>query len=248
MQRLKSLKRLLLVIFIVYLLPTFASAGWWAIQDRPGRWSDARWTSANILPSASDVEDAAIYIFSATTGGIKGAVASHAWIVTKKNGASSYTRYDKVGWGTPIRLNHRPADAYWYSNRPQIVKTITGDEAALLIPRIEHAIARYPHAKPGDYRLFPGPNSNSFIAHILRTVPQIGAVLPPHAVGRDFLPDGAIIHLDEDWRNIHVTLGGLAGISVGMRSGLEVHLFGLVAGLDFFKPGIKVPAIGRIGL
>lgn len=243
----KSLKRLLLVIFIVYLLPTFASAGRWAIQDRPGRWSDARWSSAKILPEASASEDAAIYIFSAMTGGLKGAVASHAWIVTKEKGADVYNRYDKVGWGSPIRRNHRPPDAYWYSNPPQLVKVVTGVDAELLIPKVEGAIAAYPYAEPGGYQIFPGPNSNTFVAYVLRTVPELGAVLPPHAVGRDYLPDGEFVHVDTDWRDVHVTLRGLIGVSAGLRSGFEVHFLGLVAGLDFANPGIKVPALGRIG-
>lgn len=243
----KSLKRLRLVIFIVYLLPTFASAGWWAIQDRPGRWSDARWSSAKILPEASASEDAAIYIFSAMTGGLKGAVASHAWIVTKEKGADAYNRYDKVGWGSPIRRNHRPPDAYWYSNPPQLVKVVTGVDAELLIPKVEGAIAAYPYAEPGGYQIFPGPNSNTFVAYVLRTVPELGAVLPPHAVGRDYLPDGEFVHVDTDWRDVHVTLRGLIGVSAGLRSGFEVHFLGLVAGLDFANPGIKVPALGRIG-
>jgi hypothetical protein len=242
-----SLKRLLLTIFIVYLLPTFASAGWWAIQDRPSRWSDARWSSAKILPEASASNDAAIYIFSAMTGGLKGAVASHAWIVTKEKGADSYNRYDKVGWGSPIRRNHRPPDAFWYSNPPQLVKAITGVDAELLIPKVEGAIAAYPYAEPGGYQIFPGPNSNTFVAYVLRTVPELGAVLPPHAVGRDYLPDGEFVHVDTDWKDVHVTLRGLIGISAGLRSGFEVHFLGLVAGLDIANPGIKVPALGRIG-
>ena len=244
----KSVKRLFLIIFLVYLLPTFASAGLWAIKERPARWSDARWSSAGILSEAGLSEDAAIYVFSAMTGGLKGAVASHAWIVTKPKGANSYTRYDKVGWGSPIRKNHRPADAYWYSNAPQLVASVKGAKADLLIPKIEGAIAAYPYAEPGGYTIWPGPNSNTFVAYVLRTVPELGAVLPPHAVGRDYLPDGEFVHIDDDWRDLHVTLRGLVGFSAGVRSGFEVHFLGLVAGLDFSRPGIKVPALGRIGI
>jgi hypothetical protein len=244
----KSVKRLLIVIFVVYLLPTFASAGLWAMGEHPARWSEARWTSAGILPKAQESEEAAIYIFSAMTGGLKGSVASHAWIVTKAKGASAYTRYDKVGWGTPVRRNHRDADAYWYSNMPQLVTSVTGSRAELLIPKIEGAIAAYPYAEPGGYTIWPGPNSNTFVAYVLRTVPELDAVLPPHAVGRDYLPDGEFVHLDEDGRDLHVTVRGLVGFSLGLRSGLEVHFLGLVAGLDLARPGIKIPALGRIGI
>ncbi len=68
----KYLKRLLLLIFVVYLLPTFAAAGLWAMKDRPGRWSEANWGSAHILPEARNSEEAAIYIFSAATGAALG--------------------------------------------------------------------------------------------------------------------------------------------------------------------------------
>lgn len=244
----KSVKRLLLIIFIVYLVPTFASAGLWMVKDRPSGWSQARWSSAGILPKPEVSPDAAIYIFSAMTGGLKGAVASHAWIVFKEKGAKTYTRYDKVGWGSPIRRNHRDPDAYWYSNPPQLVTSVTGSKAELLIPKIQGAIAAYPYAEPGGYTIWPGPNSNTFVAYVLRTVPELGAVLPPHAVGRDYLPNGEFWHLDEDSRDLHVTLRGLVGFSAGMRSGFEIHFLGLVAGIDIANPGIKVPAVGRIGI
>ncbi|MBT9368715.1 DUF3750 domain-containing protein [Rhizobium sp. CSW-27] len=242
------LKRLLTAIFIVYLAPTFASAGWWVLQDRPTRWSDANWGSAGLLPKPAASDAAAIHVFSAKTGGLKGAVASHAWIVTKERGASSYQRYDKVGWGAPIRRNHRPADAYWYSNAPELVVSVTGAEAERLIPRVEAAIAAYPYAAQGDYRIWPGPNSNTFVAFVLRSVPDLGAVLPPHAVGRDYLPEGPFFAIDPDGRDLHLTLAGLIGLSAGWRSGLEVHFLGLVAGLDLTRPGLKIPAIGRIGI
>jgi hypothetical protein len=244
----KSVKRLLIAVFVVYLLPTLASAGLWAMGDHPSRWSEARWTSAGILPKPQVDQDAVIYVFSAMTGGLKGSVASHSWIVIKQKGASAYTRYDKVGWGTPVRRNLRDADAYWYSNQPQIVASVTGSKAELLIPKVEGAIAAYPYAEPGGYTIWPGPNSNTFVAFVLRTVPELGAVLPPHAVGRDYLPDGEFVHLDDDWRDLHVTVRGLIGFSIGQRSGIEFQFLGLVAGLDLARPGIKVPAIGRIGI
>lgn len=244
----KSVKRVLLAIFLIYPLPTFASAGLWAIRDRPASWNAARWSSAGILPKPEESPEAAIHIFSAMTGGLKGAVASHAWIVFKEKGAKAYTRFDKLGWGSPIRRNHREPDAYWYSNPPQLVATVTGPEAERLIPKVEGAIAAYPYAEPGGYTIWPGPNSNTFVAHVLRSVPELGAVLPPHAVGRDYLPNGEFVHIDDDFRDLHVTLRGLIGLSVGARSGFEVHFLGLVAGLDLANPGIKVPAVGRIGI
>ena len=64
-----------------------------------------------------------------------------------------------------------------------------GDAAAqALIPKIEAAIKEYSYANAGDYRIWPGPNSNTFVATVLRAIPELGAALPPNAVGRDFRP------------------------------------------------------------
>ncbi len=238
--------RLLTMLAFVFVLPTLVSAGLWAAKERPGGWNEADWGSAGILPKAEETPEAAIHVFSAMTGGMKGSVASHAWIVTKeKNG--QYQRYDKVGWGAPIRRNHRPPDGYWYSNPPRLVTSVKGPQAERLIPKVEAAIASYPHGEAGGYRIYPGPNSNTFVAHVLRSVPELGAVLPPDAVGRDYLPNGAFYALDSDGRDLHLSLGGLAGLSLGARSGFEVSLLGLVAGLDFHRPALKLPGFGAIG-
>ncbi|MBD9371406.1 DUF3750 domain-containing protein [Rhizobium sp. ARZ01] len=132
----KFLRNLFVLFFAIYLIPALASAGYWYVKDRPQGWREANWTSAGILPDAKDTPQATIHIFSAATGGMKGAVASHAWIVTKEANAYGYNRYDKVGWGTPVRRNAYAPDAYWYSNRPRLVVSVSGDEAARLIPDI----------------------------------------------------------------------------------------------------------------
>lgn len=243
----RAFKLFSITFAVVFLLPTLLSAALWVAADRPVNWREADWSSSGLLAEADASDDPAIYVFSAKTGGLKGAVASHAWIVLKTRGGS-YERFDKVGWGMPIRQNHRPADAFWYSNRPRIVSAVHGEAAERLMPKVREAIAGYPFAMAGGYRIYPGPNSNTFVAHVLRTVPELGAVLPPDAVGRDYPTDGSVLRIDEDGRDVHLSYKGLIGMAAGARSGFEVHLFGLVAGIDVVKPGIKLPALGTIGL
>jgi hypothetical protein len=223
------------------------AAGLWAVGEHPASWREANWTSSKQLPDPSASREAAIYIFSAKTGGLKGSIASHAWIVLKDEGAQSYERYDKVGWGNPIRRNGYPADAFWYSNQPRLVAMIKGNEAQALLPKIRQVIADYPFAQSGGYTIYPGPNSNSFIAHILRHVPEIGAVLPPDATGRDYLTDGGYLFIAPDGKDFSLSLKGYAGLSVGLRSGFEVNILGLVAGIDVQEPGVKIPALGYYG-
>lgn len=242
----RPVRTLLAFLICVYLLPGLAAGAIWATKERPANWREAKWTSSHALPDPRMNSNARVTIFAATTGGFKGAFAVHSWIVVKRKGAPEYDRYDVVGWGQPVRRNGYPADAYWYSNEPKKVWEVTGSRAEVLIPRIEAAIKAYPHNQRGGYRLWPGPNSNTFVASILRAVPEIDAVLPPNAVGRDYLAGGRFYHYDPAG-DVHLTLYGLFGISAGMKSGFEMHIMGLVAGFDFRNQAIKVPAFGTIG-
>lgn len=229
---------------VIFLLPAAASAAWWGFfVDRPGSWRQADWGPSGVLdPFRGD--DAAIAVLSARTGGLKGAFSVHTWIVVKRRGEKSFDRYDKVGWGQPVRKNAYADDARWYSNTPRIVAMVRGPKAGTLIGQVEAAIAAYPYARRGGYTIYPGPNSNSFVQHVLWAVPQLDAQLPSNAVGRDFLPGFANLRIAPDWRDVTFTFGGLLGLSAGLRSGLEIHLGGLVAGIDIMRPGIKIPAFG----
>lgn len=243
----RLLKFATLFIAVAFLAPMAAASAWWATVDRPQSWRSADWTATGLLPPARSEREAAVYVLAARTGGFKGAFAVHSWVVLKEPGAAQYERYDKVGWGSPIRRNAYAADAAWYSNSPWIVAHLTGSAAEEALPGLRAAIATYPHANRGDYRIWPGPNSNSFVAHVLRETPQLDAVLPPNAVGRDYLSGGDWFAVDRGGRDLHLSLAGLAGISAGMRSGLEIHLLGQTAGIDIKHPALKIPAIGRVG-
>jgi hypothetical protein len=244
----RLVKNFALAILLVFVMPALATAGWWSAQEHPGSWSSADWSSSGILPRAPTEDEAAIYVLAARTGGLKGAFSLHSWLVVKKPGSGGYDRYDKVGWGSPIRHNAYAADGRWYSNAPEIVASATGPAAARLIPAVEQAIADYRYSNRGDYRIWPGPNSNSFVAHVLRSVPDLGVILPPNATGRDYAPGLLAVDIAPDWRDIHLTLGGYLGFAAGVRSGIEFHFAGLVAGLDFAAPAVKIPAYGTVRL
>ncbi|PHP65178.1 hypothetical protein CSC94_20735 [Zhengella mangrovi] len=244
----KSIKRLAALFAILFLLPSLASAAWWVTTERPGSWRQADWSASGVLPPAASLKEPVIHIMAARTGGLKGALAVHSWIVTYDPTDGHYNRYDKVGWGLPVRRNAYPADGRWYSNTPFIVKTVRGAEAARLIPKVEAAIAAYPYNFRGGYTIWPGPNSNSFVAFVLRRVPDLGAVLPANAVGRDWRPGFISFDHAPGWTDVHVSLGGVIGLAAGLNSGLEIQVLGLVAGVDVMRPGLKIPAIGRVGL
>jgi len=214
----------------------------------PDNWSEANWSSSGILPDPHQHTDAMVRVYSARTGRWKGIFAVHSWLVMKRASETRYHRYDVVGWGQPVRHNNYPADGYWYSSKPELQFEISGANAQELIPKIENAIRNYPYNHYGSYKLWPGPNSNSFIAAIMRSVPEWQTTLPPTAIGKDFIGYGNWISPTPSNTGWQLSLMGYAGIGISIVEGLEINILGLVVGIDILNPAIKLPGFGRIGL
>ena len=237
----------MLAIFLVFLAPLVVRAALYAADSGPRSWHDADWSSTGMLPPPADYKPARVIVFTATTGAWKGIFAVHSWIVLKPANASDWMRYDVVGWGNPVRVNGWPADGRWFGNAPVAIADISGPDAEKLIPRITAAVDAYRFNRAGDYRIWPGPNSNSFTAAILRAVPELGVTLPPNAVGRDFR-DRIYAGRTDSGTGVELNLRGFAAVKLGWVEGIEVDLLGLVAGLDLRHPGVKLPGFGRIGV
>ncbi|MGI9500978.1 MAG: DUF3750 domain-containing protein, partial [Geminicoccaceae bacterium] len=115
----------------------------------------------------------------------------------------------------------------------------------VLVEQIEQAIAGYPY--PDRYVTWPGPNSNTFIAHLGRAVPGLGLELPPTAVGKDFLDRGAFTAPTPSGSGYQLSLFGVLGLSLSRDEGFELHLLGLTLGLDPLELAVKLPGLGSIG-
>jgi hypothetical protein len=238
---------LCIAILALFLAPIGARAVLFATSDAPRSWHRADWSSTGLLPDAAWYEPARVIVFTGQAGSWKGIFAVHSWVVLKRAGETQWTRYEVVGWGSPVRINHRAPDGLWYGNRPVAIADVSGPQAAELIPRIEAAVKSYAYARHGDYRVWPGPNSNSFVAAVLRAVPELGVVLPANAVGRDYR-EGLYAGLTDSGTGLELNLNGLATLKLGWVEGVELGLLGLVAGVDLRDPGVKLPGYGRIGL
>lgn len=245
-RRLRLRKSMIVFFLAVLLLPLAARAALFVFEDRPQSWREADWSSVRALPPAAEHPEARVLVLSGRTGGWKGVIATHSWIVFKRAGASEWTRYDVVGWGNPVRRNGWAPDGRWYGTPPSLVADVSGTRATAMIPRIEAAVKDYRWKNYGDYKIWPGPNSNSFVAAVLRAVPEMRAVLPANAVGRDFRA-GFYAGLTDSGTGVELNLWGYAGVKLGWVEGFEINAMGLVAGLDFRSPAIKVPGFGRIG-
>jgi hypothetical protein len=237
----------MLALLAIFLLPVVARASLFAFENGPRSWRDADWSSTRTLPAATAQPQARVLVLSGRTGGWKGVVAVHSWIVLKRKNAPAWTRYDVAGWGDPLKVNNWPPDGRWYGTVPNVVADVSGPAAEALIPKIEAAVQRYAYARAGDYRVWPGPNSNTFVAAVLRAVPELGVALPPNALGRDFRAR-PYAGLTDSGTGIEASLWGVLGIKLGWVEGLEINFLGLVAGLDVRHPALKVPGFGRLGV
>jgi hypothetical protein len=243
------LRTLVLAFLILFLAPLAAHALWWSTrEDLAPDWSTADWSSARLLPPAAELPEALVRIYAARVGRWRGIFAHHTWVVVKEAGAARYTRYDKVGWGAPLRTDGWPADARWFGNPPQLVLALDGPAAAAAIPRIRSAVASYPYRGWGAYNAWPGPNSNTFVSHVLAGVPELAAALPPTAIGKDWHTPDSFAGLTPSRTGFFLSAGGYAGVTVGWVEGVEVNLLGLVVGLDLRRPALKLPGWGRIGV
>jgi hypothetical protein len=231
-----------LALLLFYILPILLAAIRFRLRGETA-WQTGDRGSANLLPPAGD-PTARIRIYAARTVSWRSVVASHCWIVIKPAGARAYTRYDYTAWGGPIRQNIFAPDARWFGAHPTEIYAADGDSAAAMIQAIEAVIRTYRWSRPGDYRAFPGPNSNTFVQAIIDSVPGLHSTLPPTALGKDFPHDGKWLrHTANGW---HLTWRGWLSLRLGWVDGLEVNLLGAVAGLDWRRPALKLPAIGRI--
>ena len=246
-KRLRRRPLIMLTLIALFLAPILARAAFYALDNEPRSWRSADWSSTGTLPPADEFKPARVIVFTGTAGAWKGVFSVHSWIVLKRAQAQDWTRYDVVGWGSPVRVNGWPADGRWYGNKPVAIVDVSGADAERLIPKIEAAVHDYRFAQSGDYRIWPGPNSNSFTAAVLRAVPELGLVLPPNAVGRDFR-DRFYAGRTDSGTGVELNLSGYAALKLGWIEGVEVNLLGLVAGLDLRHPGLKLPGFGRIGV
>ena len=214
-------------------------------------WSNARWDSAGLAPDPAATEEAVIQFYAARTWGWRGIFGVHSWVAFKPRGASAYTRYEVVGWGVSrgvpaIRESARPPDGYWAGNKPELIADARGALAERLIERLRQAVKTYPF--PDEYRLWPGPNSNTFTAYLARQLPELQVELPPTAIGKDYLPFGDFIERSPSGSGIQLSLVGLFGMTLGLRDGIEANVLGLVIGLDLARPALKLPGLGRLGM
>lgn len=240
-------RRFILAFIAVFLLPLATHAAWWLAHEHPRSYGEADWSASGVLPNAKSQPEATVHVLAGRTGRWKGIFAHHSWVVVKPRGVNRYTRYDVVGWGNPVRTDAYLPDGRWYGDTPVILATLRGEAAERAIPRIRESVAAYPYSVRGSYTIWPGPNSNTFVATIVRSVPDLASGLLPTALGKDYAGPWLYAGRTPSRTGWQLSLRGAAGLSIGWVEGVEINLLGLVAGVDVRRPALKLPGWGRVG-
>ena len=215
-----------------------------------GDWRTATHRSTGLAPDPEASREAVVQVYASRTFGWRGAFADHTWIAVKPEGATRYTRYEVIGWygggGRSVisESSQRAPDAEWYGAPPRLLRDLRGAHAQAVIDRMGEAIASYPY--PNEYRVWPGPNSNTFVAHLGRAIPDLRLTMPSTAIGKDYVSLREIVGPSPSHTGIAVSLYGLAGVIAAWDEGIELNVLGLVAGVDVRRPALKVPGVGRI--
>jgi hypothetical protein len=215
------------------------------------RWRMASRDSTGQAPDPAVERAAVVQVYGARTVDWRGAFGIHSWIAVKRAEAPQYTLYQVLGWrayrgGSAIDIREGAVpDGRWFGQFPQLLAERRGEGVDALIDRIEAAVAGYPY--PNRYRVWPGPNSNTFVAHIGRQVPELRLDLPPTAIGKDFLGSRVFVASTPSGTGWQFSAYGLLGASVAVEEGFELNLLGLSVGIDVNDLGLRLPGIGFVG-
>lgn len=244
---------LLLVGLLILLAGPLSVAAFGPVNIKAD-WRQASHASSGLAPAAATTPEAVVQVYAARAFAWRGAFAVHTWIAAKPAGADRFTRYEVIGWnlhrgGSAVSVSsQRPPDAEWFGATPWLVRDLRGAAADAVLAGLEQAVATYPYAD--RYQAWPGPNSNTFIAHIGRQIPALGLIMPALAVGKDYLPSEtgrAALFATSPGGGWQISASGVAGVLVGPREGMEVNILGLVFAINPLDLSLAIPGVGRLG-
>jgi hypothetical protein len=207
--------------------------------DRASRGDDA-------APPPLTAGECTVELWRATVPQPLSYVAVHCWFVVRRsNGrADRWEVWQNAGgtsWGHLHRNLMGPSSGVGGGNAEHI-RTWTGEEARRLRDVLEEP-EEYPHRRL--YRAWPGPNSNTYVAWVLRRA-RVPWDMHPLAIGKDYR--GLVVGAGTTTTRSGVQLESpLLGAKVGLKDGVEIHIIALTFGVDLWPPALKTP-LGRLGI
>jgi hypothetical protein len=212
-------------------------------------WRNASRAPVGLAPDPMTITEAVVQVYAARAVRWRGYIGVHSWIAVKAERAQEFTVYEVMGWrlrrtGSSVVRSSRAPDGRWFGNEPELLADLRGDRAAEAITQIERGVAAYPYAD--RYRVWPGPNSNTFTAFVLRGVPGLRVDLPATAIGKDYLGPRIVAGAPSGTGG-QFNIMGVFGVLAAAEEGLEINLLGLTFGVDPMDLSLKAPFVGRIG-
>lgn len=211
-------------------------------------WKTASREPMGTAPDPATNPEPIVQVYAARAFGWRGYLGVHTWIASKRRNADSFVVYEVIGWykyrDLPVvATTRKEPDRRWFGSEPQVLLDMRGQEVEGVINDIERAVTAYPHAD--EYTVWPGPNSNTFVAFVARNVPGLSVDLPPTAIGKDYL-GGKLVAQTPSGSGYQVSIAGLLGVMVAAEEGIEINLLGLTFGIDPMDLAVKLPGIGRV--
>ena len=205
---------------------------------------------AGLAPGPEDNGEAIVQVYAARSyEPLPRLVAVHTWLAYRREGEAKYTVHEAHRFrprlsGRAVRSCQKfYPDRRWHGAEPTLLLEVRGEAAARAIEDIAAALSTY----RDGYRLWPGPNSNTLVAELVRSADALQVDLPPTAIGKDFLPGWRVVARAPSGTGWQVSLAGALGLLVAVEEGIELNLFGAVFGLDLNPPAFKLPIVGRLG-
>ncbi len=214
-------------------------------------WRTASRDSAKLAPLLTDdIKESIVQIYTARAFSWRGNFAVHPWVAWKKKDDKTYTVAQVIGWrlrstGSAVAVDQDIPDRKWYGSDPEVIFEARADKADKIIKRFKELIKVYPYAD--TYRIYPGPNSNTFVTYLIQNTDEIKITLPPHAIGKDWPIEYKFAGLTPSGTGVQANAFGVLGLAVGLEEGVEVNILALNFGLDFYPLALKLPFIGRVG-
>ncbi len=215
-----------------------------------GDWRTAKRESANLAPDPLTTPEALVQVYSARTFNWRGLFATHCWVAVKPASAKHYTIYQVAGWRkysnlSVLVIEHDLPDRFWFGNKPTLVSEVRGPLAELAMGKIAEATEQYPHKY--KYVMWPGPNSNTYVAYLGRRVPELRLNLPSIALGKDYLVGSSFLGMAPSGTGIQISIKGCLGVLLARVEGFEFNFLTQVIGFSW-RGGfaIKWPGLGRV--
>jgi len=203
-----------------------------------------------LAPGPEDNQESIVQVYAARSyETLSRMVSVHTWIAVRRKGEPKYTIYEAHRFrpydsGRAVRTCQKDyPDRKWHGAEPALLFEVRAEAAERAIAGIEEAVSTY----RDRYRLWPGPNSNTLVAELVRPVDEVQVDLPTTAIGKDFLPGWRIFAPAPSGTGWQVSLAGVLGLLVAWEEGIEINLLGAVFGVDLNPPAFKVPFVGRLG-